>query len=132
MMQHASADNHIELLVQLGGILDRQLPRFEIGQVVLPLQRVSVLETGRGDVDANDAGAGMSERELCGLPRSAAGHEDFKIGAVLFVGPQQMVLRAMDVFVLPQIANPIEIFQWRRVGMTSVEVADETGIPAAV
>src|SRR5688572_4117080 len=103
MMQHASADDHIELLVQLGGILDRQLPRFEIAQVVLPLQRVSVLETGRGDVDANDAGGGMSERELCGLPRSATSHEDFKIGAVLFVGPQQMVLRTMDVFVLPQI-----------------------------
>ena len=86
-MQHASGDDQIEVLVQVARALDRQLPNFEVRQVVLLLQRFGVLETRRADIDSDDARARMTKCELRGLPRSASGNEDIEVGAIFLVGP---------------------------------------------
>ena len=128
MVQHARADDQIEACApSAAALLDRQLPRLEIRQVVLPLQLLRVIEAGRADVDADDAGVGLAERVLRGLPRSAAGDEDVQIGAVRLVGPQQVVLGAMAILVPPLVASAIEIGDGRRIGVAGVEVADGIG-----
>src|SRR5262245_5507452 len=100
-MQHASRDDEIEALVQLADALDRQLSRFEIREVVLLLERLSMIETGGANIDGDNACSRMTEGKLCRLPRSTSGNENIKIGAIFLVGPEQMILGAMDVFVLP-------------------------------
>jgi hypothetical protein len=65
----------------------------------------------------------MTECELSGLPRSASGNENIKIGAIFLVGPEQMILGAMDVLVLPHLTNAIEIFEWRWVRVICVKLA---------
>jgi hypothetical protein len=65
----------------------------------------------------------VTERELCGLPRSATRDEDVEIGAIFLVGPQQVKLSTMDVFVLPHLTHAIEIFEWRRIRVIRVKLA---------
>src|SRR5262245_51152090 len=127
MVQHASTDDQVEALVQLGGVFDGQLTCYEIRQVVLPLQRLSVLETGRADINTNHAGVGMTERILCGLPRSTSGDEDIQIGAVFLVRPMQMVLGAIGILGLPCVTKTIQIIYWWWVGEPSIELAHRIG-----
>src|ERR1051325_3415791 len=109
MMQHPGTNDQVELVVQVCGVLDRQLSRFEIRQVVLPFQSRSVFETCQADVNAGDACSRMAERELCSLPRSTSSHENIQIRAVFLLRPQQMELGAMDILVLPQVTRTIKI-----------------------
>src|ERR1044072_5455398 len=87
-----------------------------------------MLETCRTDVDAHHASFGMTDRVLRCLPCSAAGDEHVEIGAVFLVGPQQMMFGTMDVLVLPHLASAVHVFDRRRKGVTSVEVADGIGV----
>jgi hypothetical protein len=87
MMEHPSTNDVVEDLAQVVGVFERQLPRFEIRQVVLPLQRLSVLETCWADINANHAGSGMTERVLCGLPCPTSRHENIEIRTVFLVRP---------------------------------------------
>ena len=70
----------------------------------------------------------MTERVLCGLPRSASGDEDIEIGAIWFVRPQHMVFGMMDVLVLPHVASAIEDVYRGRVRMIGVELVDWIGV----
>src|ERR1043165_8414036 len=79
MMQDAGANDQIELLVQVGGVLDRQVARFEIRQVILLLQRCRVFETRVAHVDRRDARLRMTKRKLRRLPGAAARHEYIEI-----------------------------------------------------
>jgi hypothetical protein len=56
-----------------------------------------MIETGRADIDGDDARSRMTERELCGLPRSTSSNQNIQIGSIFFVRPQQMILGAMNV-----------------------------------
>src|SRR4051794_36918084 len=123
-MQHARRDDQIKAPVEVARALDRQLPRFEVRQFILLLQRFGVLETRRADIDGNDARAGMTECELRRLPRSASGNQNVEVRAVFFARPKQMKLGAVDVRVLPQSNSAIEILEWRWVRMTRVKLAD--------
>ena len=128
MVQDAGADDQIEAAPKRGGLLDRQLPRFEIRQVVLPLQLRRVIEAGRADVNADDAGVGAAERVLRGLPGSTAGNQDIEVGTIRSVGPQQVILGAMAILVPPLVAGAIEIGHRRRIRVVGIEVADGIGI----
>lgn len=124
MVQHARANDKVETLAQVADVLDWQLPRFEIRQVVLLLVRFRVLETSRADVDGSHVRRGMAKCVLCGLPRSTSSVQNIEIGAIRFVRPHQMVLGMMDVLVLPKITSTIEILNRRREGMTRVKLID--------
>src|SRR5262245_4072566 len=69
----------------------------------------------------------MTERILCGLPRSASGDEDIQIGAVFLVRPMQMVLGAIGILGLPGVTKTIQIFYRRRVGAPGIELAHRIG-----
>ena len=103
--------------------LDRQLPRLEVRQVVFALQLLGVIQAGRADVDAGDAGVGTAQRVLRGLPRSAPGDEDVQICAIRFVRPQQMMLGVMAIRISPLIASAIEVFDGWGIGVVRVELA---------
>src|ERR1041385_3350250 len=126
-MQHSRADDQIETLVQLAGVLDLHLSRFEIRQVVLLLQTLGVFETRRADVNADHARLRMTERVLGGLECSASRHEHVEIGALCFMRKGQRKLRARNNLVLPQLARAVEVVYRRRIRMTRVEVADRIG-----
>src|ERR1043165_3708298 len=126
-MQHSRANDQIETLVQLAGVLDLHLSRFEIRQVVLLLQALGVFETSRADVDPDDARVRMTERVLGRLESSASRDEHADIGAILFVGPEQVKLRARNNLVLPQLARAVEVGYPRRIRRDRVEVADRIG-----
>src|SRR6185369_14566515 len=65
----------------------------------------------------------VTERELCRLPRSTSGNENVKIRAIFLVGPEQMILGAMDVRVLPHLTNAIEVFERRWIRVFCVKLA---------
>ena len=65
MMQYAGANDQVKAMVQITGVLDRELPRFQIRLVVLSLQLFSVFETCRRDINTNHAGGGMTDCLLC-------------------------------------------------------------------
>src|SRR5262245_52168221 len=69
----------------------------------------------------------MTERILCGLPRSTSGDEDIQIGAVFLVRPMQMVLGAIGILGLPRVTKTIQIFYRWWVGVTSIELAHRIG-----
>ena len=73
MVKHTGTHDQIEAALQLAGAFDRQLPGLEIGEVVLPLQLLGVIDTRRADVDADDAGAGRHTAYLaaCHVPHPA-------------------------------------------------------------
>ena len=126
MMEHACRHYEIEAVVQVGGILDRQLPNFEVRQLVLLLECLGVPQTGRTDIDGDDTGSRMTERKLCSLPRSTSGNENVKVGAIFPVGPEQMIFGAMNILVLPHVTSAFEIFeifQRRWVWMIRVKLA---------
>src|SRR5688572_25721951 len=126
-MQDASTNDVIELVVQVRGVLDWQLPRFEIREVVLLLQLLCVLETGRADVNGNDAGRGMTDRIFCRLPRATAGNENIHLSPIFPVGPEQVELRPKDVLVLVHVASAIQIIDWRRIRMLRVKLINRIG-----
>jgi hypothetical protein len=86
-----------------------------------------VLETGRTDVNASDARSRVTERILCGLPRSAPGDEDIQIGAIRFVGPKQVIFGPLANFIAPLVASAIEIFYGWGIRMGRVELAYRIG-----
>ena len=108
--------------------LDRKLTDLEIREVVLALQLRSVIQAGGADVNADDAGIGAAERILGGLPRSASGDEDIQVGAIRSFGPQQVVLGAMAILVLPLVTSAIQVGDGGRIGMAGVELAHRIGV----
>ena len=83
-----------------------------------------MIETGGADVDGDDARRRMTEGKLCCLPRATSGNENIKIGAIFLVGPEQMILGAMDVLVLPHLTSAIEIFERRWIRVICVKLAN--------
>ena len=86
-----------------------------------------MIEAGRADVDADDARVGPTEGVFGGLPRAASGDEDIEIGAVRSVRPQQVVLGAMAVLVLPLVSSAIEVGDRGWIGVAGVELAHRIG-----
>src|SRR6185295_3878627 len=113
----------IKAPAQFADVFDRQLPCFKVRQVVFLFQRFSVMKTRRADIDGDDARGRMTEREPCSLPRSTTSDEYVEVGAVFRVGPKQMKLGTMDVFVLPHVADAIEIFERRSIRVICVKLA---------
>ena len=127
VMKHAGANDHVKLLVQVSNAFDRQLSRLEVRQVVLLLQCLSVFQTRRAHVNAGHTRSRMTERKLCGLKSSTAGHEHVEVSAVFPVGPHQVKLAAVDVLALPQKTHLIQVRHRRRIRVIGVELTKWIG-----
>ena len=121
MVQDAGADYQVEGAIEGGHPLDWQLRGDEIRQVVLPCERVRVLETRRADVDRRHARLWPADRVLCRLERAAPGDQDVQIFPVFARGPEQVKLGAASIRALPVLTLTLEIGDGRRIGMAGVE-----------
>ena len=122
MMQHARAHNQVEAAFQFRDALDRQRPYLEICEVVLARQLLGVIETGRADVNTDDAGVGPADGVFGRLPGSTSRDGDIQVRTVWPVRPKQMVFRPVAILILPLIARPIQILYRRRIRMAGVEL----------
>src|SRR5262245_14359100 len=121
MVQYPSRYDQVERPPQLACALERQLPDFEVFQVVLPFQPFGVLDARRADVDTDDTCVGTTQRVLGCLPGTASSNEDVEIGAIRFGRPEQVMLRTVAIRIAPFVARAIEVLDRWRIGVTRVE-----------
>src|ERR1700733_3710229 len=79
VMEHAGADDEIEILAQLAHPLDRQLMQRQVGEFVLALQTTCVPQTRLADIDAGDARSRLTEWVSSRLRSSAAGYQNLLV-----------------------------------------------------
>ena len=121
VMQDSRADDLIERRSQRRHLRNRQLAHREVVEAVLALQRLRVADAGGAEVDARDARARPAQRDLCRLRRTAARHQDRGILPQRPRRPQQVMLGAAPLVVLPETPVPIEAVDRRRVRTSLVE-----------
>ncbi len=127
MMEDAGADNLVETHPQFADVLDRQVIHLEIVELVFALERLRGAHARGAEVDADHTRRRPSQRVLGGLRGAAAGNQDGKIILVGFGGPEQMVIGAESLRVLPVTLIGVEAVDGRRVGIPLVEVLNGPG-----
>ena len=79
MVKHSVADHLVEGASEFTDILNRELVKFEILQLILPLELPRVTEARVADIDGGDAGIRLAKGVPCGLRRAATGDEDLQV-----------------------------------------------------
>ena len=75
VMEHAGADDLVELLAELSDVFDRQPMEFQIAQFVFALQLARVAEARLADVNSRHMSVRLAHRVSRGLRGAAAGDE---------------------------------------------------------
>src|SRR5262249_54075938 len=114
VVQHAGADDEIETSSQRRGSLDRPLLDVKVGQTVLALQLLGLLEAGGTDVDADDVRLRTTNGVLRRLPRTASGNKDVEVRTELAIRPDEMEFGTRAVGTTPLVARAIEVLDGRR------------------
>jgi hypothetical protein len=127
MMEDAGADNLVETHPQFAGVLDRQVVHLEVVQLVFALQRLGAAHARGAEIDADHTRRRPSQRMLCGLGGAAAGNQDGEIILVGLGGPEQMVIGAQSLRVLPVTLISVEAVDRRRIGKPLVELLNDPG-----
>ena len=102
MMENPGADDLIEARFQVAYPLDGELADFEIVQAVFPLELLGTAHTGCAEVDAGNLSRGPTQGMLGRLRGPAAGNEDGLILPIGACGPEEVIVRAAFLPVLPE------------------------------
>src|SRR5256885_12408773 len=117
MVEHSGTDDEIELCLHLGDSFDGQSTDLQILKTMSVLERLRAADARDTEVDAGDASVGPAHGVLRRLRCSAASDEDGMIVSERSRGPEQMVLVAPPLPVVPNRAVSIEIIhrRWIRI-----------------
>ncbi len=124
MMENTGADNLVEAHPQLAYLLDCKLMDLKIFQIVFTLEFLRTLHTRCADIDAGNLSCGPTQGMLCCLRRSAACDENGMVFAVGSVRPEEMVIRATPVRVVPEPTVLFETIDRSWIRITVVEASD--------
>ena len=124
MMEHAGTHDLIEARLQFARPLDGKLADLEIVQVVFPLELLRTAHAGCAEVDAGHLSRRPAQGMLGRLRGPAAGNEDGVIFPVRSGGPEEMIVRAASLPVLPEPAIVVEAVDRPWIRITVVEGAD--------
>src|SRR5262245_52645657 len=127
MMEDTGADDLIETHPQVFDALDGQVVNFEIVEFVLALERLRAAHARGAEVDAGDTRTTPPQGMLRCLRGAAAGNQDGEIISVGVGGPEEMVIGAASLRVLPVTLIGVEAVDWRWVGKPLVEVLNGAG-----
>ena len=79
MVKHSGADHLVEGASEFADILNRELVKFEILQLILLLELARVTQARLADIDGGDSGIRLAKGVPCGLRRAATGDEDLQV-----------------------------------------------------
>src|SRR3954465_15246143 len=108
-MEDAGTDDLIEGRAELGGALERELANVEVPDVVLSFQRLGEADTRGADVDSRHARLRPAQGVLGSLGRAAARDQDGGIFTIRARGPEEMMVRAPSLSIVPATAVALQI-----------------------
>ena len=79
MVKHSGADHLVEGASELADVLNRQLMKLEILEVIFPLELARVAQARLADIDGGDSGVRLAERVPRRLRRAATRDEDLLV-----------------------------------------------------
>src|SRR4029453_11166380 len=123
MMENPGADDLIEAHLQVAHPLDGKLADLEIRQVVFPLELLGTAHTGCAEVDAGNLSRRPTQGVLGRLRCPATGNEDGLVFPIGRCGPEEVIVGAAFLEVLPEESIFLEAVDRRWIGMTLVERA---------
>ena len=124
MVENAGTDDLIEVCVQIADAVDRQLAELEIVQAIFLLECFGAAHARGAEVDAGDLGQGPAQRVLRCLRGAAAGNQDGVIVAVGRAGPEEMMVGATAIAIVPETSIAVEGLDRRGIRIPFVEVLD--------
>ena len=108
MMENPGADDLIEARFQVACPLDGKLADLEIVQAVFPLELLGTAHARCAEVDAGNPSRRPAQGMLGRLRCPAAGNEDGLILPIGPCGPEEMIVRAAFLPVLPELSIFLE------------------------
>jgi hypothetical protein len=124
MMEHAGAYDLIIAETQIADAFNRELVNFEVVQVVFAFELLCVVYARRADIHTDHAAVGLADGVPRRLRSAAACNEYGYIFPVRFPWPMQVKVCPASEFIPPAMAIVIQIFNWRRIRMPIIKVAD--------
>jgi hypothetical protein len=108
MMEYAGTHDLVEARLQFTRPLDRKLANLEIIQAVFSLEILRAPYACRAKVNAGHPSRRPTQSMLSSLRCAAAGNQDGEVFPVRSGRPEQMIVRAASLPVLPEPAIFIE------------------------
>jgi len=124
MMEHPCTNDLVEAGLQLTRQLDGQLADLQLVQAVCALELLRGPHARCAEVDAGHLGRRPAQGVLGGLRCSAPGDQDRSILPVGAGGPEEMMLGATSLRVLPEFAISVEVVDRARIRIPVIEVPD--------
>src|SRR5260370_36961547 len=122
--ENCGGEGRVEAHPQLAYLFDCKLMDLKIFQIVFALELLRTLHTRCADVDAGNLSSGPTQGMFCCLRRSAACDENGMVFAVGSVRPEEMVIRATPVRVVPEPTVLFKTIDRPRIRITVVEASD--------
>ena len=129
MVQHAGADDLVELHAEFTHALDRKLVQLQIVEPVPVLEFLGAAHAGGAEVDASHLRCGPSDGVLGRLRSAAACDQDRRVLPVGQGRLEQVMVSASPLRVGPQLAVVVEAVDRPGIGVALVEGLDVTHRP---
>src|SRR5271169_6626914 len=115
-MEHSRTDDLIEHPAEIPDLFDRQPMEIEVSQPVFSLKIARITQAGFADVDCRHASIRLAQSMDGSLGRPTAGDQDVSICPGLLRWPQQKRQCPAPIRVAIEVAVPVEVAEWRRIG----------------
>src|SRR5271169_5591927 len=120
-MEHSRTDDLIEHPAEIPDLFDRQPMELEVLQPVFSLKIARITQAGFADVDCRYPSIRLAQSMDGSLGRPTAGDQNRSISPWLLRGPQQQGECPTPIRVAIEVAVPVEVAEWRRIGVALVK-----------